>query len=756
MTEKTTEEARVARRPMDDDDEINLGELFNVLMQRRWLVVGIFAGVLLAGMVYALLATPIYQADVLIQVENRKSAGLGGLTALSDSLGFEQSPVSTELEILRSREVLMTAIKKTQANMQVQVEGYFPLLGRWLARRNAEQHPNELAPPVWGMGSYPWGGEHLSFALLDVPPEHWGATFFLVATGDVEFDILDEDDNVLGHGRVGDRTEFHVGGQQGVLAVAELRARIGTRFSFMERSPLRQYKSLSSGLDIQEVGKNSSIIRLQYQDPSDAFAVSIVNAVAQAYLEQNVERRTAEARSSLRFLETQLPDLKRQMDAAEDALSMFRTSSNTIAVDKETEILLNRAVQMENRRLELRLKRDELLQRFTPQHPDVKNLDKQMAAIDEVAKKLEGEIDHLPKAQRELLPFERDARVNTSLYVSLLNNAQELRVAEAGMIGNVRIIDYAVPSEQPVKPQKTLVVAISAALGLFLGILAAFLAYFLRPAVQRAEQLEGPTGLSTYVSIPESDAQLRLTHAERRGHGVRGPDAQASHGTQLLALQAPHDPAIESLRSLRTGLSFALMGAPGKVIAITGATSGVGKSFISANFATLLATTGKRVVIVDCDLRRPRLAAYFSYARKAPGLSGILSGDHALGQVLLHESEAGLTVLPAGLTPPNPGELLLSPRFGELMRQLEEQFDLVVLDTPPILPVADTLAILQHTTAAFIVARAELSTPAELVDALAKLRHSGVAEPVKGILFNAVKRNRIGYGAGYKYYYAYK
>ncbi|MFA5663572.1 polysaccharide biosynthesis tyrosine autokinase [Castellaniella sp.] len=756
MTEKTTEEAQLARRPIEDDDEINLGELFNVLVQRRWLVAGIFGVLLVAGMVYALLATPIYQADALIQVESRKSAGLGGLTVLSDTLGFEQSPVSTELEILRSREVLMTAIKKTQANMQVQVEGYFPFIGRWLARRNEARYPGELAPAVWGMTSYAWGGELLRFALLDVPPTQWGATFYLVATGDGQFDVLDDDDNVLGHGRVGERTDFYVGGEQAVLAVAELRGRIGTRFLFTERSPLRQYKSLSAGLDIQEVGKGSSIIRLQYESADDAFAVSIVNAVAQAYLEQNVERRTAEARSSLKFLETQLPDLKRQMDAAEDALSSYRTSSNTIAVDKEAEILLNRSVQMENRRLELRLKRDELLQRFTAAHPDVKNLDKQMVAIEEASRKIDAEIDRLPKAQRELLPFERDARVNTTLYMSLLNNAQELRVAEAGTIGNVRIIDYALPSEQPVKPKKALAVAISAALGLFLGILAAFLAYFLRPAAQRPEQLEGPTGLSTYVTIPESDAQLRLDHAQRRGLGVRGADARSSHGTQLLALQAPHDPAVESLRSLRTGLSFALMGAPGRVIAITGATSGVGKSFIAANFATLLASTGKKVVLVDCDLRRPRLHTYFSYARKAPGLSGVLAGDHALAQVLLHESEAGLSVLPSGLMPPNPGELLLSPRFGELIKALEAQFDLVVLDTPPVLPVADTLAILQHATAAFIVARAEQSTPGELVDAMGKLRHSGVAGPVRGILFNAVKRNRIGYGAGYKYYYSYR
>jgi len=224
----------------------------------------------------------------------------------------------------------------------------------------------------------------------------------------------------------------------------------------------------------------------------------------------------------------------------------------------------------------------------------------------------------------------------------------------------------------------------------------------------------------------------------------------------VLAATHPQDPAVESLRSLRTGLTFAMMGAPGKVVAITGATSGVGKSFVASNFAVLLAGTGQRVALIDTDMRRPRLHESFGYDRKAPGLSSVLAGTAPVQDLLRDGPVDGLSVLPAGVVPPNPGELLLSPRFAELLEELGRDHDLIVLDTPPILPVADVLAVMRHASAAFIVARAEYSTVGEVRDALAKLRHSGVGDPVKGAIFNGVRGGRIGYGASYKYYYSYK
>ncbi len=730
-----------------DDDEISLGELINVLAQRIWLIVGVFLLVLVAGVAYALLARPIYQADALIQVEDQKGSALSGLSQLSEFIGMQQSSVAGELEILRSREVLMKAIRATQGNIEVEVDNRFPLIGGWLARRH-QRESTALADPLWGLDDYAWGGESLVFAEVNLPRRQWGEEFVLEVTDDGY--VLRDDDGVeLATGVVGERVSFRIQDEDASVAVKDLVGRPGARFRFVEKSPVQAFEDLRKELSVSEAGKQSNIIRMSFKHPDVEFATDMVNAIARAYLAQNVERRSAEARNSLKFLEQQLPELKRNVDAAEDALSQYRSRSSTIAVDKEAEGLLQQAIKLENSRLELRLKRDELLQRFKPEHPEVKALDKQLAAVDKAIADLDQGINRLPKAQRELLPFERDARVNTALYISLLNNAQELRVAEAGTIGNVRIIDYAVQNDKPVEPRKLLVVGIAAALGAMLGLLMAFLAHFMRPAIQRSEQIEQATGLSTFVTVPESDGHGGI----RRG----GSRVRRRPPMGLLAVEQPDDPAIEALRSLRTGLTFAMMGAPGKVVAITGATSGVGKSFVASNFAVLLAGAGQRVALIDIDMRRPRLHDLFGYDRKTPGLSSVLAGTAPIQDVLREGRRVeGLSVLPAGITPPNPGELLLSPRFGELLDTLGRTHDLIVLDTPPILPVADVLAVMRHVSAAFIVARAEYSTAGEVRDALAKLRHSGVGDPVKGAIFNGVRGNRIGYGASYKYYYSYK
>lgn len=736
------------RTGFNEPSEINLAEISNVLLQRWWLITVVFLATVAIGVVYALLARPVYQADALIQVEDQKGSALSGLSQLSDFIGVQQSSVAGELEILRSREVLLKAVQDTRADVIVEVDSRFPMIGNWFARRYAG---DGVASPVLGLQGYAWGGEEIDVVELNIPSVGWGRPFFIVSQDD-GYLVQDESGLTLADGKVGERAHFSVNGQDATVALKVLHARPGTRFLIQQNSPYETVEDIRKELSTAEAGKQSNVIRLRYEATDQQFAQDLINAIARAYLAQNVERRSAEARSSLQFLETQLPELKQTVNSMEESLSNYRSKSGTIAINKEAEGLLQQSISLENNRLELELKRDELLQRFKPEHPSVKAIQQQIAQVQQASNRLNGSIDKLPQAQKELLRLERDAKVNTELYISLLNNAQELKIAEAGTVGNVRIIDFAVPNNKPVAPRKALIVAVSAVLGIMLGVFAALVMRFLRPAIQRSEQIEQGTGLTTYVTVPESDTQRRFRISTKRSRRMLAGEAA---GANVLALSQPDDPAVESLRSLRTGLAFALMGSEGKVLVVTGATAGVGKSFISTNLAALLAANGKRVLLVDTDLRRPRLAEYFAYERKENGLSNVLAGTAELDAVI-RPIVQNLDVMPAGATPPNPGELLLSNRFAEMLKQLEERYDHILLDTPPILPVADTLAVMQYAAVAFMVARAEQTTVNELRDAMAKLNSAGLAEPMKGVIFNGVRRNRLGYGSSYKYYYSYK
>ncbi|OJW89696.1 MAG: hypothetical protein BGO71_19210 [Burkholderiales bacterium 67-32] len=733
---------------MDNEatDQIGLADLIDTFLQYIWLVIGFFVVAVIIGVVYAIVATPIYRADALVQVEEKKSSALGSLQEIADALGASSSPVSGEVEILRSREVVMKAIAGTRADIIIEPKR-FPVIGGWWARKFSGEG---IADSVLGFKSYAWGGERLKVDEFTVPEESYGKEFLLRVTAD-GYQLEDDAGNIVCTGRLNQVVEFKINGRPSKVLVTTLEANVGTEFAVTRKAAVDVYRDILQDLSVAEVGKQSSVIRVSYTDPNVQFARNLVNAIVRAYLTQNVERRSAEADQSLKFLEQQLPEVKQGVIRAEDALNAFRTRTNTVSVEKATDSLLQQAIEAEKARLQLQLKRDELRQRYRPEHPELRAIEAQLAEVEREGGAINEQVNRLPAAQRDLLRLQRDADVSNELYVALLNNAQQLKVAKAGTVGNVRIIDFAVQDTKPVAPKKVIVVAGSALAGMLLGILTAFVARLLRPTVRDIAEVERATGLVAYASIPESLAQERLDSNKR---DKKGKQHIIEGRNQLLAVLQPDDPAIESLRSLRTGLPFALMGAANKNIVISGATASLGKSFISANLSVLLASAGKRVLLVETDMRRPQLGAYFGYT-KVQGLSDVLAGVTNFDQVVRREEILGgsVDVLPSGQTPPNPGELLLSPAFAELVSDIQGRYDHVIFDSAPILPVGDTLAVARFAATVFMVVRAEQSTVGEVRDAARKLQSAGVA--VKGLIFNGIKRRRIGYGYAYKYYYGY-
>ena len=720
------------------NNEINLSELMETLLQYKWRVLGIFLLVLGIGVAYVQLAVPIYRADALIQVEDKKTSMLSGVQQLSDNWGGGSSPVTGEIEILRSREVILKAVKATRADIRVSVSNQPPLVGNWFARYHATA--NAPVPPVFGLDMFSWGGEQLRVDDFTVPAAHLDKPFTVRTLSAGKYAIEDEDGRRVAAGTVGQMLDFTLSGEPARLMVSDMRAGSQTTFKIVRAAPVTAYRDILLDLSIAESGRQSSIMRVSYEHPDVKLAQDLVNAIASAYLKQNVERRNAEAYQSLQFLDEQLPNIKHDVEQAEEALNRFRTRTNTVSVERSTETLLNQAVEVEKGRLQLQLRRDDLAQRYTPDHPELRALEAQLAETARANTRVNDQVNRLPAAQRDLLRLQRDAEVANQMYIALLNNAQQLKVAKAGTVGNVRVVDFAVADFKAVAPKKLIIVGAEAAAGLALGVLAAVGARMLRPTVRDAEEAERATGLVSYASIPESPFQDKMDLKSGRG--------AASASGSLLALLKPDDPAVESLRSLRTGLGFALMDADNKSIVITSGTAAMGKSFVAANLSVLLVSSGRRVLLIDTDLRRPRLGAYFGYGR-VPGLSNLLTGSATLENVLRKRllPEGELHIIPAGQLPPNPSELLSSARFVELLKRLERDYDHVILDSAPVLPVSDTLAVVACAATVFLVVRAEHSTTEDLREAMKKLESAGTV--VKGIIFNGVKRRRLSYGNTY-------
>jgi tyrosine-protein kinase Etk/Wzc len=434
----------------------------------------------------------------------------------------------------------------------------------------------------------------------------------------------------------------------------------------------------------------------------------------------------------LSFLSHQLPQLKTDLEDSEQRYNTFRDKNRTLDLTEESRLLLQSIVDGKTRIITLQQQRAELLQRFTPSHPSVAAVDQQLAGLQREQDQLGSKVTTLPDTQQTAVRLMRDVSINTALYVNLMNSAQQLRVLKAGQQGDVHIVDSAVMAEQPVKPKKAVIVAVSAVLGLLLGVSAAFLRRALNAGMEDTIEIEETAGVPIYAVIPHSDHQLKLERSFRRG-------GRRQH---VLAMASPEDMAVEGIRSLRTALLFRMADAANNVVMIAGPRPNIGKSFLSINLATVFATAGKRVLLVDADLRRGDIHSYFGKSRD-PGLQDVMAGAAIEGAVR-RQVLPNLDLLSRGTVSRSPSEALMSDRLGQIIERLASAYDVVIVDTPPVLAATDSTLIGKHAGTTLLVMRHGRHSATELRESMRLLGSSGVV--VKGVVLTDVPERSSTYG----------
>jgi len=295
----------------DDNDEIDLLGLFGTLIDHKWLIAAVTGAFMVAGVAYAVLATPVYQANALLQVEAKKN-DLLGFSDVSSMLGKE-SPSATEIELIKSRAVIGKTVDNLKLDIVIQPM-YFPVVGEFLARRFQNKNPGEIADPLLGLNSFAWGGESLKIFKLDLPDSQLGKKLTLTAGENGHYTLLDEDDNVLAASQAGQLFE-----QNGIaFQIEEMHANPGTRFRIIRNSRLTSILDYQEDLDVSERGKESGMIGLALESTDPDQAIKTLNEIAAIYVRQNVERTSAEAAQSLAFLKEQLPVVKKDLEKSRE------------------------------------------------------------------------------------------------------------------------------------------------------------------------------------------------------------------------------------------------------------------------------------------------------------------------------------------------------------------------------------------------------------------------------------------------------
>jgi len=688
-------------------------DLFDLLkdLAKNWHIMLpclILSGVV--GVFVAMWIRPIYQVDALLQIESKNNKGMA--SAMMGSLGSlfaSSSPAETEIELIKSRQIIGDAVDKMRL---LYVATPTRKLQR-LLHKEGRMELNQL--------EIPWD---------NLPEEERGGAWTAVANDSLSFELYDHNNKkVMSNCHAGETYRIPYAGDTATFSVLKMDIKKGQRFSLYKMNRLDAIDAFKSAFDIKEKGKKTGILEFSYQDIYPDRATEILNEIANAYLRQNVERSNAEAQKTLEFLEKQLPEVKAQMDSAMLRFNSYRNRVGSVDINAETRLVLERRNKLQQDLLNLQQKKQDAIRLFQPEHPTIKTYEEQEATIKRELAHNTSESKKLPATQQEVLKLNNEVDLTKIMYTTMLNNIQQLKLVSAGEVGTVRIIDYAEQVRKPTKPKKKIILCVALFLGFLFGAALVSIKSKFSNGVRDPNFIEKETGFSVYAKIPKGNPN-------------------GTKGTRPLAVVEPDDVAVESLRALRSSLEFSMDEGCRPIIGVSGLIPGVGKSFISVNLAALFAGLGKKVLLIDADLRKGRLHKEFGIKR-GNGLSQLLMRNAELADVIHSTEVENLFVMPCGNVPSNPSELLGSKHYTELISNLEKEYDMIIIDTPPIMLVTDATLACRYASQLVMVIEYNKHSIDAIKDGMAQLL-KGNNDAHASIVINKYEHSHSD-GYGYKY-----
>ncbi|EPL0743469.1 MULTISPECIES: polysaccharide biosynthesis tyrosine autokinase [Morganellaceae] len=681
-------------------DEIDLLALFKIL-KSSYLKIGFFTlFFIVIGAAYSFLATPIYQANATLQYDKMSQVSL--LDQMSDVMPFanNNSQADSEIEVIKSRMVLGKTVADLNLDIHTAPAGFFDRL---------------------------WGDKASVVISLYSLPEHLiGEPAILTYLGENRYAL--HIDNQTVEGKVGELLKQ----DEISLLVSSINAEAGQEFTLSKDARYSTIENLRNTLTIAEVGKGTGIINLAIKGTDKAENVQILNSIIQNYVDQNTERKKEVTNNTLLFLDEYLPKVKTKLDNYENQLNAFRKKNESIDLSLEAKSALDSALQVEEKLNELTFKEVEIQQLYTRNHPAYQSLlDKRQQLLRE-KEKISKNIQKLPNTQQQIVRLTRDVESEQAIYNQLVAKQQELSVLNSGITADVRIIDSAESQPNAVAPKKSLILVLATILGFIVGCAYVIAREFFNNKIKGTEDIDA-LGVNVYATIPFSNYEKKLIAA-----GNKRP----------LALENPADTAVEAIRSLRTSVYFSVMNQGNNLVMISSASPGVGKSFVTSNMAVVLANAGKKVLLIDTDLRKGRIHKAFGLSNKT-GLSEYLAQQDITQPTIHHGVIENLDVICRGKNVTHSSELLMGERFKHLLDTVKGQYDIVVIDTAPILAITDSAIIGKYVGTSLLIAYYGVNTVKDIELSLKRFKQNDIE--ITGVILNGIDAKSDDYNYVYEY-----
>jgi capsular exopolysaccharide synthesis family protein len=756
---------------IEEDNALDIKKLLYAFLQNwLWFAVSIFICLLLAFL-YLRYTTPVYQINSKILIKDDKSSPSANQQDLLSQLDIfnTQNNVNNEKEVLQTHYLIRKVVDEMQLNVSCFAVG------------------NIKSTELYNKGPF----RVKLISLKDsVPTQHFNLKF---SNNGTVFSIESDSLNSRYHfyDTVKTSTASFVVQPYGTPDLQD------DNFQIIISTPDATTEKYLNGITFNIDDKQASVIQISLEETVPQKGEDILNKLYEVYTRMNEEDKNKIADSTISFIDERLAVVSTELSGVEKDIERFKVR-NQLSTDMEeqTSLALNNASEMQKQLTQqdvqisvvesiqdhlksneprvvpnaaviqdptyiaavqqynaLVLERDRQLQTTKPDNPVIKNLDSQIDAVkmnllisldnikkemqisrDELANKLTqflGQIKSGPEKERVFLDISRQQDVKQQLYLYLLQKREETAISKSGTLSNSRLIEPGKSDAQPFKPKKPLTYLIAFCLGILLPTGGIYFKNLLNNTIT------GTTDITKETNVP-----------------ILGEIGHNTTGKTVVAEQNSRTALAEQFRALRTNLQFLLKGKEQQIVMLTSSASGEGKSFLTINLGSTLAISNKKVVLVELDLRKPKLSKELEIPNETGFTDYLISKCRKEEIVKPTSVHPNLFLISSGTIPPNPAELLLNSEVDDLFAWLKTKFDYIIVDTPPAGVVIDAVLISRLANASIYVIRQKYTLKHQLQ--IVNDFKQNEKLPNLSIIVNDVQLNkRYGYGYKYGYHYGY-
>jgi tyrosine-protein kinase Etk/Wzc len=702
------------QHPNTETDYVDLRTILRSMIEKKWVILATSLLVFSFAIIYILFKPMKYQASVLLQVQQKQHNSLGTLPKSNQQMTVENTldePISVQIALIRSKFILGPVIHSLGLDINASPSKY-TYLYELFKKKKYEIH----------------------ISVLNLSAKYQKRKLHLIIDSHNHYRLYNANNELLIQASVG---ELATHSNSIAIMVDKLNAPTGTDFTIIKKPETEILQYLLANLSIIDLSNSSEnnsnkigILQLSFTGDNPELITKILNEIAIVTQQKSIERKSLQAEKTLTFLNQQLPIVKKSLEETETKLNQYRSTTGKIDIKLQTHYLMSHLSDIDKQLQELYLKKSNLLQEYTSNYPFVQSVNDKINQLEKQRTEIYRALKKLPVADQVATTLNRDINDKNNLYMALLNQIHELQVVKAGIISDIHILLLATTPDMPIPVKRSIIGISSLLIGLMLGCLLVLIWKIFSRRIDDPNWIEKIWNIKNHAVIPYS--RVQAFHSSS--------DSTRTTLLPLLTHHSPNDMALESLCHLRTYLQLNHTSSHNNIITIMSLTNDVGKTFVSANLASLMARIGLKVLLIDGNIRNGHLHRYFTTS-SMPGLTDILRGETTTEKALIQSREfEHLYFLPSGKVHEKPADLLASQQFKSLLAKLSNEYQFILINSAPGIFTSDSILIGSQAGINLLVLGANMHEVSDVNVAIKYLNQIGLR--LHGSIFNNIKPNK--------------